>query len=153
MPPCPSPPSFKDILIMKSNKTFLAAAALALLSSATLAQAGTASLAPAGQGPIDSPLAQGSTVSREQIRSQVAQARIRGELVPAGQGALGNRSASTISALTRAEVRTDTLQARNAGDLLPAGQGPIDATSLARQGTTSAPLAFRTRNGQAVRAD
>ncbi|NUZ06037.1 DUF4148 domain-containing protein [Piscinibacter koreensis] len=111
---------------MKSNKTLLAATAIALLNGASLANAGTYSLAPAGQGPIDNPVAQTSSVSREQVRSQIAQARVRGELIPAGQGPVGNLR-SSASVLARADVKTQTLQARNAGALVPAGEGPVDA--------------------------
>ena len=136
---------------MKSNKTFLAATAFALLSGASLAQAGTFSLAPAGQGPIDAPVARGSSVSREQIRSQIAQARISGELIPAGQGPVGNQP-STASTLARADVRTDTVQARNAGALFPAGQGPVDATTAANHRALTA-AAFGARNDKAARAD
>ena len=133
---------------MKSNKTLIAA--IALLGSVTLAQADTFALAPAGQGPIDGPVVQGSSVSREQIRSQVAQARLNGQLIPAGQGPVGNPR-STATVLARADVRTDTLQARQADVLIPAGQGPIDTTTAAR-GTTATPVAAL-RNGRAVRAD
>lgn len=134
-----------------NNKTFVAVAAIALLSAATLAQAGTFSLAPAGQGPIDGAPQARSTLTRAAVENEVSQARYAGLLIPAGQGSVGNHP-STTSVVTRAEVKSETLQARAEGALVPAGEGPIDLAIVAQHGRGAGYPVAAVRNGRIVRA-
>ncbi len=66
--------------------------------------------------------AEGSPLSRDEVRAQTMLARATGGLMPAGEGS-PTEPAAAPSTKTRAERKAETLQARRSGALLPPGEG------------------------------
>jgi hypothetical protein len=75
-------------------------------------------------------------VSRAQVKADVLQARVAGDLQPAGEGTPQDRvyaqAISAPSTLARANVKADVLEARANGQLIPAGEGSYPNETEAR---------------------
>jgi hypothetical protein len=66
--------------------------------------------------------AQGSGLTRAQVREQYQQAKATGEIMAAGDAdPIGNRELAAPSTLARSDVKAEVLAARASGELLPAG--------------------------------
>jgi len=99
---------------------------LTLVSFALLALAGAANAAqPTGQRDyVEATVAAPSTLTRQDVRNEVREARAKGELTAAGEGVeYEGLQSNGVSTLTRAQVRADVMAARAAGELTPAGEG------------------------------
>ena len=124
-------------IIVLGTLTFAAGAALAQ---------GSFQHTPAGEGVSPSYMEQSSVsgTTRAAVRNDVLQARLAGELTPAGVGspayATYSRSVAPATRLSRSEVKAEVLQARANGTLVPAGQAVFAGAAPAVRTVASSPL-------------
>lgn len=122
--------------VMSSKQALLA---VALLSAALLGQRAMA----------EEPTS--SSTSREAVKADARAAQRAGQLTPAGEGSLRDKSANTRSTKTRAQRKAETLKASKEGGLTPAGEGSNRAADR-RATTQPSTLTRAERKAETLRA-